>query len=329
MQQLQAIAVRLGSIVLAQDGAGESGAGDDPGMTWWDMVLSVWERAFEIAGQPVTIGQVIQAVLLALVGIAISAWLTRRLRRRLTRLKRIDEGVAAAIQKLVFYVLVVIVVLIALQMVHFPIGVFTFLGGAVAIGLGFGAQNIFNNFISGLILTFERPVRIGDLVEVDDHLGRVEEIGGRCTRIKRTDGIDVLVPNSALLENNVINWTLSDKLIRTSVTVGIAYGSPTRQAGEIIKRTAIEHEDILESPEPIVLFLDFGDNALTFKVYFWANVSSQMQLRIIESDLRYRIDDEFRKAGITIAFPQRDVHLDTLSPVQVQLVGQGELPRES
>jgi len=197
---------------------------------------------------------------------------------------------------------------------------FAFLGGAVAIGLGFGAQNLFNNFISGLILTFERTIRIGDLIELGEHLGLVEHIGNRCTRVKRTDGVDVLIPNSSLLENNVINWTLSDRRVRTSVVVGVIYGSPTDVVARLIRQAVDESDRVLKDPEPVVAFQDFGDNALVFETFFWTEVGSAMELRLIRSGIRFRIDALFREADLVIAFPQRDVHLDTVKPLEVRMV---------
>ena len=166
----------------------------------------------------------------------------------------------------------------------------------------------------------ERPVRIGDIIEVDEHLGRVEVVGARCTRIRRFDGVELLVPNSKLLENNVINRTLSDKKFRTTVTVGIAYGSPTRQAAEIIQTIVVEHPDILPDPKPEVFFSEFGDNALIFEVYFWVEVASMMDIRRIRSDVRFSIDNKFSETGIVIAFPQRDMHLDTVRPIDIRII---------
>lgn len=288
-------------------------------ITWW--VARVWNFEFLHVGEKsVRVSQIVFAILTLVIGLWLSRFLTRQIRTRLLLKFRVDHSAAAAIEKILFYILVVVVVLMSLQVVAIPLTIFTFLGGAVAIGLGFGAQNIFNNFISGLILMLERPVRLGDLVEVDDYLGRVEEIRYRCTRIRRNDGIDVLVPNSKLLEQNVTNWTLADRHIRAKITVGVVYGSDTARVRELLEKAAHEHERVLERPEPIVIFEDFGDNSLAFDIYFWADITSMMDLRMICSDLRFTIDRTFREAGITIAFPQRDVHMDTLRPLEVRVV---------
>jgi small-conductance mechanosensitive channel len=205
-------------------------------------------------------------------------------------------------------------------MVNIPLAVFAFLGGAVAIGVGFGAQNIINNFISGFILVTERPISIGDLIEVDGTLGGVEEIGARCTRVRTGENIHILVPNSTLLERNITNWTLSDKKIRTKVTVGVIYGSPVDKVKELLLRATEETDRVVKHPEPFVLFADFGDNALIFDVYFWISIEKVIERKRIESSVRFRIDDLFREAGIVIAFPQRDVHLDAHKPLELRIL---------
>ena len=147
------------------------------------------------------------------------------------------------------------------------------------------------------------------------------------TRVRTFDNIHIIVPNSAFLEQNVVDWTLSDDDIRTSVDVGAAYGSPTREVQRLLRRAIDEHGKILERPEPLVLFRSFGDDALQFRAYFWIRSREMAERLTIESDVRYRIDHLFREAGITIAFPQRDVHLDAAAPLPVRLVdGEASAP---
>ena len=165
----------------------------------------------------------------------------------------------------------------------------------------------------------ERPVRIGDFVEVEGSKGVVEDIGNRCTRIRRVDGVHLLVPNSTMLERTVINWTLIDKNIRTSIRVGVAYGSPTHDVEDCLLQAMDENPLIKKSPEPHVIFDDFGDNALIFDAYFWVEAQGDRDLRIIRSDVRHRITELLKTAGITVAFPQRDIHLNSLSPLEIKL----------
>ena len=197
-----------------------------------------------------------------------------------------------------------LVFLFVLRMVNIPLAAFAFLGGAVAIGLGFGAQNLINNFISGFTI-------MGDLIEVEGILGQVEDIGARSTRDRTGENIHILVPNSSFLERNITNWTLSDKKIRTRVTVGVVYGSPVEEVKKLLLEATQASTKVMRHPEPFVLFADFGDNALIFEI---------IERRMIESDLRFRIDKLFREAGRVIAFPQRDVHLNTQRPLELRLI---------
>lgn len=284
------------------------------------MFDEIWHyEIFEIgAGNAVEVSQVVLAVVVLLLGLVLSALLSSVVGHRL-RKREVNATAAEIAQRVIFYTLLVATAFTALTLMQIPLTMFAFLGGAVAIGVGFGAQNIINNFISGWILIAERPIRIGDVVEVGGELGRVEKIGGRCSRIRRTDGIDMLVPNSQLLENTVVNWMLVDRNVRTSVRVGVVYGSPTEQAAALIRQAVEERDDILRDPAPDIIFEEFGDNALIFDVYFWCQVNSEMELRRICSGLRFRIDALYREADIVIAFPQRDVHLDTAMPLEVHV----------
>ena len=285
-------------------------------------VGKVWNmELMQVDDHPLTVGKVVVGVLLIFLGFILSRMLSGWLGGRLqsTRIG-MPESAAAALQSVSFYVLLVCFTLTSLRFVNVPLTMFTFLGGAIAIGVGFGSQNVLNNFISGLILLAERPIKVGDLIEVDDLYGNVEQIGARSTVIRTGDNLDIIVPNSTFLESNVVNLTRGDDKLRTKVCVGIAYGSPTREATRLMKNAAAEHGLVLARPEPFVWFTDFGDNSLNFEVHFWVKVRSLSDRLRTESDIRYRIDQLFREAGITIAFPQRDVHLDATQPVPVRVV---------
>ncbi len=268
----------------------------------------------------ITVGSVALACLLAGVGLWASGRASAAIGRLAQRRLRLDAGAGYALQTISFYVLFVSITLVVLRLVHFPLTVFTVLGGALAIGVGFGSQNVMNNFISGLILMFERPVRAGDLVEVEGNYGLVEAIGARSTRIRSTDGRHIIVPNSFFLENNVVNWTLSDELVRAKVVVGVIYGSPTRVVEKSILQAVSEEPAVLEHPSPIIIFDDFADSSLNFEVHFWVRARAPMQMKQVQSRVRFRIDDLFREHGLVIAFPQRDVHVDGVGPLQVEFV---------
>ncbi|MCA9123262.1 MAG: mechanosensitive ion channel [Planctomycetaceae bacterium] len=283
--------------------------------TVWNMEIT------KVDDHSLTVGKLLLGVFLIFCGFILARMLSRSLGYRLQQGRiHMNESGAAALQSLSFYVLLVCFTLTALKFVNVPLTMFTFLGGAIAIGVGFGSQNIVNNFISGLILLAERPIKVGDLIQIDELFGNVEHIGARSTIIRTGNNLDIIVPNSTFLENNVVNLTRGDDKLRTNVKVGIAYGSPTREATKLMKYAAVEHGRILNSPEPFVWFVEFGDNSLNFEVHFWVKVRNISDRTRIESDVRFRIDQLFREAGITIAFPQRDIHIDATTPIPIRMI---------
>ncbi|GAB4382719.1 MAG: hypothetical protein Kow0022_00860 [Phycisphaerales bacterium] len=288
----------------------------------WNAVAGVWQaELFVVQERSITVGKLTMGLVLLVAGLWIARAAARTLGRTILPRLGLDEGAAAAIEAILFYVLLVTIALFALRMINIPLTVFTVLGGGIAIGIGFGSQNLMNNFISGLILLAERPIRVGDLIEVGELHGIVQHIGARSTRVLTPNNIDIIVPNSSFLESNVTNWTLTEDRVRTSVRVGVAYGSPTREVIKLMRKAAEDHGKVLDKPAPIVLFEEFGDNALIFELIFWIRMKRMLDRRMIESDLRLRINELFKDAHITVAFPQRDVHLDTLTPLAVKVMG--------
>jgi small-conductance mechanosensitive channel len=253
-------------------------------------------------------------------GVIASRYASRAIGVRLLPRLGIQAGIAAALESMSFYTMVLLATLLALRLVNVPLTIFTFVGGAVAIGVGFGSQNLVNNFISGLILFAERPIRVGDMIEIEDLLGTVEHIGARSTRIRTGTNFEIIVPNSTLLQQNVVNWTLSDKQLRCCIPVGVAYGSPTREVARWLRKAAEEHGLVLQRPEPFVWFVGFGDNALEFELHYWIQIRQLSEKRRIESDVRFIIDQYFRDAGLVIAFPQRELHISNVQPLQVQIM---------
>ncbi len=284
----------------------------------------VWEyQVWMIDGNPVTVGKVFIALVILLVGLFAAKKVIKTIGRRLLQRTQVKQTTAATIEKLFSYLAYTMVVLFALRIVNIPLAAFAFLGGAVAIGIGFGAQNLINNFISGFIIMGEKPVGLNDLIEVEGVVGKVEEIGARCTRVRTGENIDILVPNSAFLEKNITNWTRTDNSIRTHVTVGVMYGSPVDQVRTLLLQAAGGVKEVAKTPSPFVLFTDFGDSALIFEVYFWIRVNRVIERRTVESEMRFRIDALFREADIVIAYPQQDVHLYAEQPLSIKTVPEG------
>ena len=270
-------------------------------------------------GQAITIGQLALVVALLLFGYLGSRFVGYLLGKRLAHAK-LRPDVVHVFKRIAFFTIFILIILTALGLLGIPLTTFHFATGALAIGIGFGAQNIINNFISGWILMAERPIRIDDFIELDSATGVVEQIGNRSTRIRRSDGVHMLVPNSQLLERTVVNWTLVDQEIRTTVRVGVAYGSPVQKVAELILQAVTEQPESKAHPAPSVVFEDFGDNALIFDAFFWCDVGGEKALREIRSAIRFRISQLFDDNGIVIAFPQRDVHLDATKPLEIRML---------
>ena len=281
----------------------------------------IWElQLWQIESHPVTLGKLIIAVLVLFVGLWFVKHILAAAAKRAKPYLHFRESTFAAIFKLILYSSYVLLILLALNIVEIPLTAFAFLGGALAIGIGFGGQQLINNFISGFILMAERPIRIDDLVEVEKVIGKVEEIGARSTKIRTGENIHILVPNSKFLETIITNWTFSDKTVKTKISVGVVYGSPVGEVRRLLTKAVTDTEKTLKNEPPLVLFKDFGNNALIFEVYFWIRVTTPLERKIIESEVRFLIDELFRETGIVIAFPQRDTHLYSAKPLEIRLL---------
>lgn len=266
-------------------------------------------QLFVFNGEPITLIEVLTVPLWLAASLWFSHFVIRKISKRL-KSKNKDPNIVQLIERILYVVALAVIFLTTLSMLKVPITAFAFLSGAIAIGFGFGAQNIINNFISGWILIGEKPIRIGDFLEVEGVKGIVEEINTRSTRVRRVDGVHMLIPNSKLLENTVVNWTLRDRLIRGTVKIGVQYGSNTKQVADILLTIAKAQPEVLETPAPQVFFVDFGDNALMFEVFFWINSQVDGGLRAVASNMRFAIDAQFAEQNLVIAYPQRDIHLD-------------------
>jgi potassium efflux system protein len=295
----------------------------------WNTELYVAEETTVVEGQKivrpfsVTVGKICTALLILLAGL----WGARRLGALLKRLGARRFGMDASrmsqMERKWDFFTFLLLFAFSLAFVNIPLAVFAFFGGILAIGIGFGAQHLIGNLISSVILMFDRTISVGDIVEMEGQLGRVKSIGLRSSSIRRFDGVEMLVPNSQFLEQKVTNWTLSDRSVRYEIAVGAAYGSPTQETSGMILGVIREDVRVLASPEPVVIFESFGDNALMFRALFWLTVDPERDNRVVCSDLRHRIAETLDRAGIVVAFPQRDVHLDTKGPIEVKV-----LPRD-
>jgi len=274
-----------------------------------------------VSRRGVTVDKIVRILFILGLGLWLVAKIADHGRRLVTKWLPAQESSVLLGFRLFTLIAVVGIVVFALVRVHIPLTVFTFFGGALAIGVGFGAQNIINNFISGLILLVERPIKLGDIVDVEGVRGTVTHIGSRCCQVHRFDGIDMLIPNSSFLEKSVTNWTLSSQSVRCTITIGIVYGSSVREALALVGQAANEHGQVLKEPAPEVYLEEFGSDALNLTLDFWVELLPQINRRRVMSDIRHRIVRLFHERGIGIAFSQHDVHLDSPKPIQVELVG--------
>jgi potassium efflux system protein len=287
-----------------------------------------WERLFgfrfALGGISLSPGLVGTAVLVLYVSVLASWVLRTTLEAEVFPRRSMGRGAADAIAKLVHYGIVLVGFLVGVSVLGIDLKSFVVLGGALGIGIGFGLQEVVNNFICGLILLFERPVKVGDMVVVDNESGRVKEIGLRSTIIETFDRSELIVPNSHFITRNVTNWTLTSPMARLKIPIGVAYKSDVDLVLRLLRESAESNPRIVRDPAPLPLFVRFGDNALEFELQVW--VSDVKEMLLARSEIGQEIDRRFREAGISIPFPQREVHLHPTEPVPVAAVLGRDVP---
>ena len=291
----------------------------------WHYELFTVEDSVEVDGSrvPVSYGVTVDKSVGALLLFVLGYWFLLRLSRLaqgvLVRRFGIEAQLAQVLRRWLVILLSIVLVVFVLNLARIPLTVFAFMGGALAIGVGFGTQTIIKNLISGIIILFERKIRVGDIVNIGETTGNVVAVDLRATTISGFDGVEALVPNSTFLENTVVNWTYSSPSIRREIRIGVAYGSDTRLAASILAQCAREHAHVLAEPIPEVFFEDYGDSALVFVLVYWVKLGLQVGPRRVDSDLRHAIGDRFAEAGIGVPFPQRDIRLEVSGPLPVQI----------
>ena len=273
---------------------------------------------------PITFGRVLVSLTAFFIGYKIIRLLSNQVDRRILTHFDVEPAFRHSAKTYSFYIMMIFLMLFTLKLLNIPLTAFTIVGGAVAVGLGLGAQSIIYDFLSGLVIMLEHPIRTGDVVELLDQQdvvrGHVEYIGARATRIYTVDNKHIIIPNNYFLSKSVLNWTLSDEVIRSDVEVGVIYGSPVEKVKSLLAQAADENEKVKKKPQPVILISDFGDNAVVFHLYFWAKIATVMDMKKIQSEIRFKINELFKKNNIVIAFPQRDLHLKSSSaPLQVEI----------
>lgn len=294
------------------------------GLDWVDL-RGLMDLAIVEAGTdgrpPVTVERALTAVLLVGIGWTLARALRRALQFRLAKsLSQEDRGGWIAVGTLTQYLILLFAVYFALYVLQIPLGALTVVLGTLGLGLGLGLQPLFANFFSGLVILFERHVKVGDTVVLDDGtLGEVTNISVRATTIKTPDNIDVVIPNGDFISGRVTNWTLDDTRIRAKLTIGVVYGAAPRLVERLLLQAAYESPFVLADPPPEVRFLEFGDNSLDFALYAWCRNASDRWNFLTHS--RYRILELLEGNGVDIPFPQRTITTSQDKPLRIELLG--------
>ncbi len=282
--------------------------------------IALWTRMSEVNGEslqvPVTLADLLLTVVVGITAGAAARGLPSIVELLLMQYTKLTAGSRYTVTTLLRYTIIAVGTIIILAMLGGNWSQIQWLVAALGVGIGFGLQEIVANFISGLIILFERPVRIGDTVSVGETSGVVTQIRIRATTIRDWDRRELLVPNKEFVTGRLLNWTLSDTVVRALIQVGIEYGSDVKKALQLLESVAAEHEKVLDDPAPWVTFDDFGDSALTLTLRAYVGMEDRVTTA---SEIRGSIDSKFREAGIVIAFPQRDVHLDTSQPLEITM----------
>lgn len=263
---------------------------------------------FDVKGSNFTLLTLIYLVVSTGILIFISKKITQFLDNKIFANKIEEKGTRLAIVTIIRYVILLFGFLFIFKTAGFDLGAFTWLLGALGVGLGFGLQNITSNFISGIIILFERPIKIGDRIQVGDISGDVIAISMRSTTIVTNDNISIIVPNSKFINDNVTNWSHNDRRVRFRFPIGVAYKENPENIKKIVLEVAKNHEGILQEPAPMLLFTEYGDNSLNFELVVWTSTYIQKPA-VLKSELYYILFKEFEKHNIEIPFPQRDIHI--------------------
>ena len=284
-------------------------------MNNWQEILEVLRKKLVSLGDvTITPAVLITVVLIMLGAFWASRLLRSMLRRNVFRRTHLNIGVQETISRILHYIIMLIGSFIAIQQIGIDLTTLAAIGAVLMVGIGLGLQNITSNFISALILLFERPVQVGDFVEVSGIQGRIRAIKTRSSIVETLDNVAIIVPNSNFITDNVTNWSYRDSKVRIHILVGVSYGSDVDLVEKTLLQVGRAHQEVLLNPEPTVQFLEFGDSSLNFDLLVWINDASRQY--IIRSDLNFAVVKAFREQGITIPFPQRDLHIQSAIPLE-------------
>lgn len=256
----------------------------------------------------ITIYNLVATILILIITRILIGIIHKVFKRKIYPNKNIELGKSHSIYQLIKYILWTIAIVLGLETIGIKITFLLAGSAALLVGLGLGLQQIFRDIVSGFFLLFEGNLKINDIVELGNEIGRVKEIGFRTTKIESRDNIILIIPNSKFIDGKVINWSHIQKRTRFHVDVGVAYGSNVQLVKKVLIQCASDHPDVTKTPTPFVRFNDFGNSSLDFQIYFWTDRSFEVEN--IKSDLRFAIDKKFRENKIRIPFPQHDVYIN-------------------
>jgi potassium efflux system protein len=276
--------------------------------------LSWFESGISIGGTKITIMNVAYLIIFLIFFTFLSRIIRKALQNRVLPRTRLDIGARASFVNVVIYAFWILAIYTGINILGINLSSLAFMAGALGIGIGFGLQNIVNNFISGIILLFDPSIQVGDMVQIDEDWGTINRINIRTTIVQTFDNASLIIPNSQMLSNRVTNWSFKDPKVRRQVDVGVAYGTDVQKVRAILLKIVADMPEIMDDPAPRVDFMDFGSSALIFRVRFW--ITSPDYWLTAPTELRFRIDDEFKKNGIEIAFPQQDIHIRSASGLE-------------
>ena len=269
------------------------------------------ESGISIGGTKVTILNVAYLILFIILFTFLSRIIRKALQTKVLPRTRLNTGARASFVNVVIYTFWILAIYTGINILGINLSSLTFMAGALGIGVGFGLQNIVNNFISGIILLFDPSIQVGDMVQIGEDWGTINRINIRTTIVQSFDNASLIIPNSQMLSNKVTNWSFKDPKVRRQVDVGVAYGSDVQKVRKILLQIVRNMSEIMDDPAPRVDFMDFADSALVFRVRFW--IASPEYWLTAPTELRFTIDEEFKKNNIEIAFPQHDIHIRSAS----------------
>ncbi len=265
-------------------------------------------RLFSVGESNLTLGLILTLIFSVVVLLIIAEWIKKFIVIKVLKKYNIEQGTRQSVGTIVKYVLIIAGMFSILQTNGIDLSAFGILAGALGVGIGFGLQNITNNFISGLIILFEQPIKVGDRIEVGNTSGDVIKISARSTTVVTNDNISVIIPNSKFIDDQVINWSHNDRMVRFNFSVGVSYKEDPQKVKQVLMEVARDNPNVLNSPESDVLFEKFDDSSLNFNLRVWTSDYINKP-GVLKSQLYYEIFRRFNEEGIEIPFPQRDIHI--------------------